>query len=679
MRRSVYFLLIIFAIRAAAQAPAGYYSEAEGKTDAALKTALHKVTEGPSVTSYSGLWTAFKKTDIRTDGKVWDIYSNTTNYTFGTDQCGNYSGEGDCYNREHSFPKSWFSDASPMYSDLYHLYPSDGYTNGRRSNYPFGEVGSISWSSNNQFSKLGASISPGYSGTVFEPNDIYKGDLARTYFYMVTAYENRISSWNSPHLNGTRYPAFNNWSIDLLLKWHRQDPVSQKEIDRNNAVNYGHQSNRNPFIDYPELAEHIWGNKKGVVWTAATSTEPMLIYPKNGSVIDIGDIPYQQETTFSVEIRAANLTGDLSISLSGYNVFYTLPTDKISKTDAEKGYTLNITINPPNVGSQDAMLNISGGGISASSIQLTANSTSEFLALPATNITGDSFTANWTTSDGALSYLLNVYQYENGGAAAITLLEENFDTGEVPDGWTKAGYVDHFEPNSIRLASGKDLGSITTPELNLSAPTAVSVTAKSWSGDNSDLLVHVDDVLFSTMTLTNTFEEYVIELPAFTQNSKIKFLANKSKRLFIDSVAIATEGISEKIVSLDGFPKNVGTQLNFQVDALMPESTYFYTVTPQGNGAAVSNEIQVKTTEPTKIADDDEYREITIYPVGKTLYINNAEPGSKLSVYSILGSKILEYPINNDQISIDFSYNGIFIVQVSKGNLIVGTKKIIVQ
>lgn len=254
-----------------AQPKAQYYSSAEGKSQATLKTALFSVIKNPSVVSFNGLWTAFEKTDKRADGKVWDMYSNA-NFSFGTNQDKGSGGtsEGQFYNREHSFPKSWFSDKSPMYSDLFHLYPTDKLVNNRRSNNPYGEVGSAKWTSENG-SKLGSAKSgSGYSGTVFEPIDEYKGDFARTYFYMITCYEDKITSWSSPHLASNKYPGFNEWSINVLLKWHRQDPVSKKETDRNNAVEK-YQDNRNPFIDYPELVEYIWGNKMGQPWTSFVS------------------------------------------------------------------------------------------------------------------------------------------------------------------------------------------------------------------------------------------------------------------------------------------------------------------------------------------------------------------------------------------------------------------------
>lgn len=264
------------ALTAAAEAPEGYYSLCEGKTGDTLLKALHQTIKDHNTVSYSGLWTLYGSTDLDADGKIWDMYS-TKRWTFQKEQCGNYSYIGDCYNREHSFPKSWFDDASPMVSDAYHIYPTDGKVNGQRSNYPFGECTGGSYvASHNGISalgRLGASTFSGYSGTVFEPDDMYKGDFARSYFYMATCYNDRIATWDSPMLDGSSYPAFSDWAVKLLLKWSRQDEVSDKETRRNDAVSEA-QSNRNPFIDHPELADYIWGDKNGTPWYPDGSVAP---------------------------------------------------------------------------------------------------------------------------------------------------------------------------------------------------------------------------------------------------------------------------------------------------------------------------------------------------------------------------------------------------------------------
>lgn len=253
-----------------AQAPNGtgtYYQRTNGLKGAALKTTFHQVIMAPKVKSYKELWTVYRTTDRRPDGKLYDIYSNTTNYVIGSSAQGaNCSSEGAAYNREHTMPKSWFNSASPMKSDAFHVMPSDGYVNNRRSNYPYGETKGEKYQSNNGYSKLGKCTLPGYSGTVFEPNDEYKGDLARVYFYMATCYESQIANWNSDVMSHNPYRPYVKWQMDMLMKWAKQDPVSEKEKARNEAV-YKVQGNRNPFVDYPGLEDYLWGDSVSVAFS----------------------------------------------------------------------------------------------------------------------------------------------------------------------------------------------------------------------------------------------------------------------------------------------------------------------------------------------------------------------------------------------------------------------------
>lgn len=278
-RNALVSAFLLLALCAMAQGPNNsgtYYSSADGKKGSALKTALASIINDHTALSYKSLWTHFRTTDARADGKVWDMYSGTSNFTFGTDQAGTYKQEGDVYNREHSFPKSWFNDASPMVTDLMHIVPTDGYVNGRRSNYPFGETDSPTYQSDGGFSKLGPSSTDGYTGTVFEPNDEYKGDFARIYFYMVTCYESNVSNWSSDMLAGNKYPAFKTWALNLLLKWAKEDPVSEKEINRNKAV-YSVQGNRNPFVDYPGLEQYVWGDMTSTSFSYDNYANPTAI------------------------------------------------------------------------------------------------------------------------------------------------------------------------------------------------------------------------------------------------------------------------------------------------------------------------------------------------------------------------------------------------------------------
>jgi endonuclease I len=274
-----YFLITVLLLVGSVygQIPSGYYNNASGLTGSTLKTALCKIIKNHTTRSYAQLWTDFQTTDKTSTGNVWDMYSNCT-FVFGTNQCGSYSVECDCYNREHSMPNSWWGGTTDtMYTDLFHLVPTDGKVNGTRSNYPFGEVTTPTNTTGNG-SKLGPCSFAGYTGTVFEPVDEYKGDFARNYFYLATRYESRISSWSSDMLAGNSFPVFTTWAVNLLLKWHEQDPVSQKELDRNNAI-YGIQHNRNPFIDHPEWAECIWATCTTGVENPELDKNFLNVYP----------------------------------------------------------------------------------------------------------------------------------------------------------------------------------------------------------------------------------------------------------------------------------------------------------------------------------------------------------------------------------------------------------------
>jgi endonuclease I len=257
-----------------AQAPNNtgtYYRNANGKKGAALKTAMHDIiSQKKKKPSYNDLWNLYKITDKRADGKVRDWYSNATNYEFGTDQAGTYKKEGDCYNREHTVPQSWFGKASPMVSDIVHVVPTDGFVNGKRGDLPLGEVkiDNNTYLSANGYSKAGTSKTPGYGGKVFEPNDEIKGDLARIYFYMATCYEGQAEDWNGESFGGTTYQPFSQWTYDMLVRWSKLDPVDEVERARNNAVYRSDvQGNRNPFVDYPGLEDYVWGSKKDVAFS----------------------------------------------------------------------------------------------------------------------------------------------------------------------------------------------------------------------------------------------------------------------------------------------------------------------------------------------------------------------------------------------------------------------------
>ena len=343
----------------AASLPA-YYVSIDGKSGKTLFDAVQKVTkEGYTSLGYDGLWGAFKTTDKKSNGKVWDMYSDCS-WTFGSDQCGSYSSECDCYNREHSIPKSWFGGStSGPGCDIFHLVPTDGKVNGMRSNYAFGEVSSASYTydgakkgsaksitiigGNTIAGNAGTTIS--CSGTVFEPRDEYKGDFARGYMgsLLKWAGDKSFTTGDGSKIFTTTFSSgsfgLTKYGVALLMKWHRQDPVSQKEVDRNNGIQQT-QGNRNPFIDYPYLAEFIWGGKAGEsinLNDLITSSDSRFVlgesngYLKGGSTVD----PETKCTVTWLVNGEVYTAGNPTISVNEGGVVSVLPTapkscDKIS-------------------------------------------------------------------------------------------------------------------------------------------------------------------------------------------------------------------------------------------------------------------------------------------------------------------------------------------------------------
>lgn len=307
-----------------------YYLDANGKKGAALKTALSEIIVNPRNVGYDGLWEAYKKTDTRADGYVRDWYSNATNYCHITDKAGSYQKEGDCYNREHTVPQSWFGDGD-IKSDVVHVVPTDGYVNNRRSNYPFGEVKNATYTSKNDYCKLGSCKTDGYSGTVFEPNDEIKGDIARIFFYMITRYEGSCGSWGHDVFTST-YPGLTSWTLNMMMRWSRQDPVDAIEIARNNAV-YEVQGNRNPYVDYPGLEEYTWGTKMDQTfcydnYEGGSPVEPDYVYSPTFSP-DAGS--YENSVTVT-----------LSSNTSGASIYYT--TDGSDATTSSTLYESPFTL-----------------------------------------------------------------------------------------------------------------------------------------------------------------------------------------------------------------------------------------------------------------------------------------------------------------------------------------------
>ncbi len=436
--------------------PSGYYSSCEGKTGKAMLQHLETVIGNHTVVSYDNLYDVYDDSDRHPDGTIWDMYS-TKNWgsNFSSVKCGNYSVVGDCINKEHSFPKSWFDNKSPMMSDAFHIYPTDGRVNGQRSNYPYGECANGTYlpsqGSVRPLGKLGASTFPGYSGTVFEPDDQYKGDFARSYFYMAARYNSKISTWHEDMMAGNNYPCFSSWAVELLLKWHRQDPVSDKETVRNDAV-YGHQHNRNPFIDHPEMVEFIWGDKVGQPWSLSLGGEPKFITPVDNSTLDLGLTAVNVAKSVDVTVSGVNIDGVVSVTVSGTG-FSATPSTLDPDAVNGQGATLTIKYETPAVGKANGKAVISSGDVSVT-LNLLAEAVDGLPVMAATYVSSDAFTANWVNIDGPdARYTLDV---RRGGVSI--------------DGYPRGVEA---APGSYRV---EDLEPETTYTYTVSSPTLVSKT-----------------------------------------------------------------------------------------------------------------------------------------------------------------------------------------------------------
>ena len=363
-----------------ADMPRDYYPNSlEGKNGAELKTELHNLLKNHTRLPYGSYdynriactWTVFKKSDVRPNGKVWDMYSNNS-YNFS-----NGAGATKGMNIEHSVPKSWWGDAydetaTPLTRfkydgsyDLHHLTPSDAAANTAKSNYPLGEVDSPLF--DNGVTKVGTGQANGRATNLFEPADEYKGDFARMYLYFVTCYQDY--SWKSSALSmfaQNSYPTLNAYGQSLLLKWHRQDPVSQKEIDRNNAV-YSFQGNRNPFIDYPNMVEYIWGDSTNYEFSfSGQSTSAPSISISNDK-IEFGYIGTETSKDKEIYIKGKNLTTDITAKLLNNDSgdfslgMSNLPAHELNTT----GINLAITFSPRSIGTRNVTLRLSSDELSA--------------------------------------------------------------------------------------------------------------------------------------------------------------------------------------------------------------------------------------------------------------------------------------------------------------------------
>lgn len=515
MKRILYSLILsIVFINAFAQIPAGYYNTATG-TGATLKSQLKTIiTNGHIDNGYSGLWAGYQTTDrdniaisgYENDNTILDIYSENPNgtdpysYNYSTGQCGSYNSEGDCYNREHVVPQSLFNSNAPMVSDIHFIRPTDGKVNGMRSNFPFGKVGIASFTSQNG-SKLGTSVSPGYSGTVFEPVDAFKGDIARMIFYFVTRYETQLSGFSTGNmLGGSAFPGLQTWELNQLLAWHTADPVSATEIARNNA-SYTYQGNRNPYIDHPEYVASIWGTP--VVDTQAP-TPPTNLATSNPT-----------SNTISLSWTASTD----NIGVAGYDVFkdgvfyatVTGTTATVSGLNPSTTYIFYV-IAKDAAGNASTASNTASGTTLASGQPGGSCGTEDFTNIPAsassyTTRTWTNNSINWTATDARTDQTIN--------GKAITIKNGDLTSSTISGGigsltiTTKLPFTDTAGNLTLQI-NGNNAGTIpfgttatTTTISNINIPNNVVIKI---INSESGKRISIDDLSWTCYSALGTSE-----------------------------------------------------------------------------------------------------------------------------------------------------------------------------
>ncbi len=577
---------------------ATYYANIDGKAtdsnDNLRKALCTIISDGYTTIGYSSLpnsvYAASSDPSDFYNGSsktMEDIYSS---YPYNSSQGGSSANTcGTGWNKEHTVPQSWFGKASPMVSDAHHVFPTDIRMNSCRSNYPYGENNASKYCSSYGYGHLGTSTFSGYTGQVFDPGskedcggNCYRGDLARVYFYMATRYRttnftNGTGGTSFTYTNGVA--DLTDYMKNLMLKWHREDPVSEKELKRNNAI-YAHQKNRNPFVDYPCLVEYIWGDKKGEtvnlsslisgyvgVGTDCCSSEPTLTV--SSSSITIGPIATSSSTTQTFTVTGANLTGSISITKnSGSSSYIT-----VSPTSITSGYNgtniITITYNAPaSVGTHTATLTISSTGATPVTVNITASCAA-------------SYTATWM-ADG--SQVGTSYAASGASPELPASNPSNCTSSRVFVGWTD---------NENYSGSGSGLFTDEAPTMNTDKTFYAVYADKETSGGGSPVVTTV----FSTTSLGSTNTVTTGYTVSATASAKSGYYQDGSGTSGV-TIYNTTTPMFTSTPSAISLTVSIGAgsgNLDF--------SDYVYATLVNGSGTAIGTAVQITNHVTTSTGD----------------------------------------------------------------------------
>ena len=546
-----------------AQPKADYYTTAlDGKKGRELELALKEIIYPHTKIEYKNLWKAYETTDpgpkdsIPSDYKggktdlVYDMYAWMKQFPkFYSDNDHSQTGG---FNREHSVPNSWWGGEAGnaiVYTDLHHLVPGDGAANNAKQNYPLGEYKSgmtLSWptetktntsdvtymtADNHDHSKMPCKCNAshvwdvtasdfGGAGKVFEPADEYKGDFARMYFYVVCAYEG--INWEVNYMFKTENGKTNikEWALNLLLKWHRADKVSDKEKARNNAVE-SLQGNRNPFIDFPDLVEYIWGDKKNQQFSLNDATSS---YSSKYS-----DRPSAKWTLNSQDVSSVE---------AEYGKDFTSPTLVVTSSSE---YTTTYKSSDAEVATidNDGKVTVKAAGT--------------------TTITATVVTAGNPNSTAIASYILTVVKSKDAACYLFETFNANSGTGGNDGKWNGNIAQSNIKSDDdswsftngygaklcVRIGTGDNAGVATTPELFFTGDAIITFKAGAWNRDDEKTTIKIS-ATSGTLSQTSVelakgaWTEYKLYITGVESSTQITFAAaqQKSNRFFLDEVSV---------------------------------------------------------------------------------------------------------------------------------------------
>ena len=568
MRSKVLLLLITFCSSLLAQEQ--YYRKAEGLRGTQLKEALHDLIQPSYVLAYGGgvgkTWTGFWYTDQMENMQVRDRYSNVVRY-LNPDMSAVSN-----MNIEHIWANSWWGHIkNNAYCDLFNLYPADATANGRKSNNPIGIVdGTVSYT--NGVTKVGKSSSYRADSliTAWEPADQWKGDFARTYFYMATCYSHMTSLWTTTEGLLTVDPnsplLMRPWVYNLMLEWAEADPLDEIEQQRCDAI-YEIQGNRNPFVDYPELCYYIWGNKSDEQFYCSEEHGAEIFVPVASEEIDFGLHPLSRPFSAKVQVRGRGLNEGASLAVT--DEYFSIGKATLSANEIHEGTDVSISVTPTEEGTYTTMLLLEGSGY-VQQTPLTVSFVDGIPAYPATDVvcavSSRRFNANWMNYQPDATYTLNVYTKDANGQpkafGTYTTTDTTYQVKNVQASTTyyyKVSIIKDGQPTinskevKVEMPEVAPVFSVSTEDIAFtatpgkpSAPAQVSVTAMA-------VPKYVMEVSTSApFEISSDGETWSQELTLKGQNVSffIRFGGGIEEGDYEGEVIVSTEGMDDKVISV---------------------------------------------------------------------------------------------------------------------------------